>query len=241
MAMRTKTPLNLNFDHLTLPAQDFVRGVRATLSKTSHVLKPVEESLPGPLKTTVHEFNRSLAQNARDVAGSLDRLLDRGGNASQSAGLDSIAHHDHAATLFAKIASHGLEYSLRRLGCERLLVSSTLAAVAYRSASSSSADPLDSQLVHAARLCVALVDYRVAARAPGTPLPMTLADLAAIRIAAIAVALWILVERTEPQENETEILTLCIDLAAAQEADIAALEWSEGSIAQWLVTNANLI
>lgn len=85
-----------------------------------------------------------------------------------------------------------------------------------------------------------LLAHNVAGAAPGTPLTVIEATPNPARSGVFAVILWMLVDRTAPQENEDEILDLCCDLTGALDAEIAASE-DEAALAQLFARYADMI
>ncbi len=201
--MTTSEPVPPSLRALVLPAKDIARGLRHTLARSRSLTAPMRETLPDPMR----DLARRLIAELEGLAGSA-----RGAAARAKPRADSLAEIDAGpdpAVQFARAAVFGLEAALTRLGRGDLMASETVAAMAF-----GSVEPGGPPQLRAARLALALQAAHAAGLAPGTPLGMGSADLAATRRAAVAVALWMLVERDGPEDAEA-LVGLCVDVVGA--------------------------
>ena len=227
---------------LTLPAGDALRGARAILERTSKALAPIEQHMPAPLGNVAHRLSDGagdFADRARqlvfDIASALP--LDIGRRSESGA---AVLAGEPQAAMVARAVRQGMDFCFERFGKERYLVSETLAAGAYWSALRKVRDS-DGPAMVAAHLFSSIRRHHIAAIAPGTALGMEDDDFDRVQAAAFAVMLWMLVERSAPQDNEDEILALCADVAASLKGDIEAAASAPRALARLMTSFAEVI
>lgn len=190
---------------LSMPVRDILRGLRKTLSGPPKLADPVEAALPLELK--------DIAQGvARFARAGLDPLTPPRPGLDRVTQLLGFSADRATADLFADLAYRGLGLVLARQERSDLMVSETLARIAYDSAMANAAG----DAFHRARdLYQNLRDHHVIGAAPGTGLGLEAADTRVIQIALLALLLWMLVARDATPQPEAEVLALCADVAAS--------------------------
>ncbi len=190
---------------LSMPVRDILRGLRKTLNGPPKLADSVEAALPAVLRDIAQGVAR-FARAGLDPQTPPRPCLDR---VAQLHGFDA----DRAtADLFADLAYRGLEFVLARQERPDLMVSETIARIAYDSAM---ANTTGDAFHRAQDLFQNLRDHHVIGAAPGTPLGLTASDNRIIQIALLALLLWMLVERDATPQPEAEVLALCADVAAS--------------------------
>lgn len=215
---------------LALPARDILRGLKHGLG-----LAPLREVVPDPLRGPAHAVAAGVDRAARVAL-----WRRRGAEAPGVVALAEILASRGAAPRFAAAARHGLDAALRRMGRVDLMVSETVAALAWRAAlGAAGPDAARSDL--AARLALSLVEHHAAGAAPGTPLGIGAEETRLARLAAFATLLWMILERDAAREDEAALLALCVDLTASLADEVAAADADPGRLAALLAAYAPLV
>lgn len=221
-----------NLRQLALPARDLARGLRHGLAR-ARGLAP----LPGPLR----DIAGGMISNVEGLAGTARAAVSRlrpGARTPHS--LSEIAGGHDPALHFAAAAAYGLGLALRRMGRDDLLVSETVAAVAYRGSAAGSASEAGMPEI-AARLALALSQHHAAGVMPGTPIGLGATDARQLLLAAYAVMLWMTIERDAAREDEDGLLALCVDLTVSLGDEIAAASAAPDRLAALIAAHAEMV
>lgn len=124
-----------------------------------------------------------------------------------------------ADVLFAQAAYKYLTLTLARLGVSDVLVSETIAVIAYHRAMDN-VDRDGAKIARAAALFGEIIDAKVIGAPPGVRLTAGDGDNGLVQTAIFAWLLWALVERETDAENELELLAICSDAALTLRSEI---------------------
>ncbi|WP_108483212.1 hypothetical protein [Oceaniglobus ichthyenteri] len=219
---------------LRLPLRDLMRGARRTLSLPEAALKPALGILPGPVGDILHRMSGLLPD------------FESAGQPASRADIDLVCQGlagvkgRNISRAFARVLAHGMERVLDQSGDTTLLISETLAAIAFgalRFDQGAGDDVADA----AAQLWLALDAGHVIGVVPGTPIAINAADSARIHSALHALVLWLLTERPDDPSQEDDILALCAAFASVTEAERSAALATPETLAQMVRQHAVMI
>lgn len=225
---------------VTLPVKDALRGTRAMLRRASAAIAPTEDRNPVVMDSLAEPVQ--LAPHVAKLAFEVGQLLQNKPLVDTPSG-SSFNHFgdvERDGAMFASAIRHGLAFCFKRFGKGHYLVSETLAAGAFWSGRRKSQED-DPPAMLAAHLYRSLTRHHIAAHAPGTPLGMEDDDLNIVKQAVFATTIWLLVERDEPHENESEVLGLCADVVMSLRAEIEVAETDPRQLARLLASYADVI
>lgn len=210
---------------LGLPLRDLLRGARRTL----HLPKPAFDMLPAPVGDFLHRVSGLMPDLDPDA-----RPVSRADISLALQGLDGGKSRDMSRA-FARVLAHAMDRVLDHSGDDALLVSETLAAIAFGDLAAPDRNAA------AADLWRVLAQRHVIAVAPGTVLGTSPDDLDRIDAALHAMFLWLLCERPDAVAQEDEILALCAAFAAATQGERAAALADRDRLPAMLAAQAGLI
>ncbi len=215
-------------NELAMPVRDALRGMRKTLSGPLKLMEPVEGALPEPLRQVARRVGGQ-PQTPRPDPELADVL-----------GLSDFANSRDATARFARTTYQGLKFALNRLGRDDLLISETVAGLAYRTVQRQNADGADPFQI-SAQIFEQLVGHHVSGVAPGTSIGLHDAEEQINALAVFAVLLWILVDREIAETNEAEVLALCVDVTASVADQVMEASPDRAQLAGLLSTYAGAI
>ena len=217
-------------NELSMPVRDILRGLRHGLGQPPRLAEPVDAALPGILRNVATQVAELASAGLPPARSGTQAALDR------AAELSGLTPDKATADLAAHIIYHGSNFALSHLGRGDLMVSETVARIAYDSAM---AQADGDSFERAGALYQSLLSHHVVGVAPGTGIGLTEADRAPTQTALLAVLLWMLVERNGAPQPEAEVLTLCVDVATSILAEAAPGDPAD--LAQIFKTHAGVI